>query len=45
MHRLRHADEFGNFLAVLAAAVTSSTSTFCRRHGGLARAPVVDHNM
>jgi hypothetical protein len=43
--KARHADEFSNFLAVLAAAVTSSTSRFCRGHGGLARAPIVDHNM
>jgi len=42
---MRHADEFSIFLAVLAAAVTSSTSGFCRGHGGLARAPIVDHNM
>jgi hypothetical protein len=41
----RHAGVFGDFLAVLAGAVTSSTSRFRRRRGGVAYAPIVDHNM
>jgi hypothetical protein len=41
----RHAGMFGDFLAVLAGAVTSSTSRFRRGHGGVAYAPIVDHNM